>query len=64
MSEAYRDWTISNGQWPEPAWMALGPNYDAWIDDDGEWCDNGEKAYADSREDLIAEIDAKIEEAS
>ncbi len=59
--EIYRGWTISQGRWPEPAWSATGPNYDAWTDD-GSWQDNGEKADAPTREGLIAEIDAWIEE--
>lgn len=57
----YRGWTISQGTWPEPAWSATGPNYDAWTEGEGEWSDNGEKADALTREALIAEIDAWFE---
>ena len=58
---AYRGWSISQGRWPEPAWMATGPNYDAWTDD-GEWRDNGEKAEAATSEALLTEIDNWFEE--
>ncbi len=59
----YRGWLISQGCWPEPAWMATGPNYDASYEgeEDG-FVDNGEKADAPTREALIAEIDAWFEE--
>lgn len=57
-SDSYRGWTIRRGQWPEPAWRAYGPDYDAWTEGEGEWCDNGEKADADTRAALLDEIDA------
>ncbi len=62
-ADTYRGWTISIGRWPEPAWSAVSPNYDAWTDD-GEWIDNGEKASGDTRAELLAEIDAWFEEHS
>lgn len=54
---------ITQGRWPEPAWMATGPNYDASYEgeEDG-FVDNGEKADAPTRDALIAEIDAWFEE--
>lgn len=58
----YRGWTISQGRWPEPAWSATGPGYDAWTEGEGEWRDNGEKADGVTREHLIEEIDAWFEE--
>lgn len=63
--DTYRGWIISQGRWPEPAWSATGPNYDASYEgeEDG-WVDNGEKADAPTREALITEIDAWFEERS
>lgn len=57
--DTHREWTITQGRWPEPAWRATSPNYDASYEgpEDG-WVDNGEKADAPTREALIAEIDA------
>lgn len=65
MPDIYRGWDISRGRWPEPEWMATGPNYDASYEgpEDG-WVDNGEKADAPTRAELIAEIDAWFEENS
>lgn len=62
-ADTYRGWTIHQGRWPEPAWMAIGPNYDASYEgeEDG-FVDNGEKADAPTRDALIAEIDAWFEE--
>ena len=59
----YRGWTISQGRWPEPAWSATGPNYDASYEgeEDG-WVSNGEAANAPTRVALVAEIDAWFEE--
>lgn len=61
--DTYRGWVIHQGRWPEPAWSATGPNYDASYEgeEDG-WVGNGEKAEAPAREGLIAEIDAWFEE--
>lgn len=61
-ARTYRGWTIRRGIWPEPAWTATGPNYDAWTEGEGEWADNGEKADARNLNDLISEIDAWFEE--
>ena len=54
-----RGWEIHQGRWPEPAWSAISPNYDASYEgpEDG-WVDNGEKAEADTRAALLDEIDA------
>lgn len=60
--DTYRGWTIVQGRWPEPAWMATGPNYDAWTEGEGEWRDNGHRADASTRESLIIEIDAWFDE--
>ncbi|MCW2405071.1 hypothetical protein M2336_001700 [Sphingobium sp. B1D7B] len=62
--DTYRGWSISQNRWPEPAWSAISPNYDAWTEGEGEWADNGEKAEGRAREELIAEIDAWFEEHS
>ena len=61
--DTYRGWTISQGRWPEPAWSATGPNYDASYEgeEDGS-VGNGEAANAPTRAALIAEIDAWFEE--
>lgn len=56
--DTYRGWTIHQGRWPEPAWSAFGPNYDAsWEGEEDGWVDNGEKAEADTRAALLDEID-------
>lgn len=61
--DTYRGWSIHQGRWPEPAWSAIGPNYDASYEgeEDG-WVGNGECAYAATREALITEIDEWFEE--
>lgn len=64
-ADTYRGWSIHQGRWPEPAWTATGPNYDAsWEGEEDGWVDNGEKADAPTREALIAEIDIWFEEHS
>lgn len=56
--DTYRGWTIHQGRWPEPAWSAFSPNYDAsWEGEEDGWADNGEKAEADTRAALLDEID-------
>ena len=61
--DTYRGWTISQGRWPDPAWSAVSPNYDAsWEGEEDGWVDNGEKADAATREALIEEIDAWFDE--
>lgn len=62
-TDTYRGWTISQNRWPEPAWTATSPNYDAsWEGEEDGWVDNGEKAGGRTREELIEEIDAWFEE--
>jgi hypothetical protein len=63
--DTYRGWDIWQGRWPEPAWSATGPNYDASYEgpEDG-WVASGGSAYAATRADLIEEIDIWIEEHS
>jgi hypothetical protein len=62
MTDTYRGWSIHYDPPPIPIrsldWQATGPNYDASYEgeEDG-WVDNGEKATARTREELIAEID-------
>jgi hypothetical protein len=62
--DTYRGWSIYRGRWPEPAWMAYGPNYDAWTEGEGDWADNGEKTDATTWEGICAEIDIWFEENS
>ena len=59
----YRGWTISAGRWPEPAYTATSPNYDASYEgeEDG-WVDNGEIVHADTHQGIIAAIDDFLEE--
>ena len=63
----YRGWSISFDFPPIPIrsmdWSATHPDYDASLED-GEWQDNGKRVTAATREDLIKEIDAWIEEHS
>ena len=61
--ETYRGWKIHQGRWPEPAWYAISPNYDAsWEGEEDGWVDNGEKADADTYDALIEEIDNWFED--
>lgn len=63
--DTYRGWTIHQGRWPEPAWSAFSPNYDAsWEGEEDGWVDNGEKADADTFSALIDEIDDWFEDHS
>lgn len=67
MADTYRGWTISYDPPPIPIrdfdWQAYGPNYDAsWEGYEDGWVDNGEKAAAGTRAELIEEIDAWFEE--
>lgn len=62
--DTYRGWEIRRGRWPEPDWLATGPNYDAWTEGEGEWVDNGQRADAPTREALICEIDDWFERNS
>lgn len=58
--DTYRGWDIS---WDYGWYSAIGPNYDASYEgpEDG-WVDNGERVYARTRDDLILEIDAWLED--
>ena len=58
-AKEYKGWTIS---WDYGQYEAISPNYDAWTEGEGEWVDNGQRVFARTHEDLIAEIDAWIEE--
>lgn len=62
-ADTYRGWTVTQGRWPEPAWSATSPDYDASYEgpEDG-WADNGEKASGDTYDELIAEIDEWFED--
>ncbi len=62
-AETHRGWTISRGRWPEPEWSATSPDYDASYEgpEDG-WVSNGQSVEAATREALVEEIDAWIEE--
>lgn len=61
--DTYRGWDIWRGRWPEPEWSATSPNYDASYEgpEDG-WVATGGSVNAETREDLVEEIDAWIEE--
>lgn len=61
--KAYRGWSVSQGRWPEPNWLASHPDYDASYEgpEDG-WVGNGLSASADTYEALCGEIDAIMEE--
>lgn len=61
----HRGWNVYRGQWPEPAWMATSPDYDASYEgeEDG-WRDNGEKADGATYDELIVNIDEWFEENS
>ena len=62
-SATYRGWNVREGRWPEPAWIAMHPNYGASYEgpEDG-WVDNGLMADGVTYEHLCAEIDAIEEE--
>jgi hypothetical protein len=59
--DTHRSWRLYYEPTPIPVrdfdWTALHPDYDAWTDD-GVWTDNGLKAFAATRGELCAEIDA------
>jgi len=63
--DAYRGWSIHYDPPPIPIrsfdWRATGPNYDASFEE-GSWQDNGESVAAATREALIREINAWIED--
>ena len=58
--DTYRGWSIS---WDYGRFTAAGPNYDAsWEGEEDGWIASGGSAEARTREGLIEEIDAWIEE--
>lgn len=62
-AETYRGWNVHQGRWPEPAWRAFSPDYDASYEgeEDG-WVSNGECADAATYDELTMEIDDWFEE--
>lgn len=60
IANTYRGWDIT---WDYGYFTATSPNYDASYEgpEDG-WVDNGQRVSARTREDLIIEVDAWIEE--
>ena len=63
--DTYKGWEISNPCPPIPHrghdWMATSPDYDVDCDEDG-FFGTGETLNAETREELIKEIDNWIEE--
>lgn len=58
--DSYRGWSIS---FDYGYFNAFGPNYDAsWEGEEDGWVGNGEHVTARTREGLIEEIDARLEE--
>ena len=58
--DTYRGWSIT---WDYGRFQATGPNYDAsWEGEEDGWVASGGAVEARTREDLIEEIDAWIEE--
>lgn len=58
--DTYRGWSIS---WDYGRFTATGPNYDAsWEGEEDGYVTSGGSVEARTRDDLIAEIDAWIEE--
>lgn len=61
-ADLYKGWTITTPRWPVP-WTATGPNYDAsWEGEEDGWVATGGHAFAQTREQLIVEIDNCIED--
>jgi hypothetical protein len=59
-ADTHRGWEIG---WNYGRFTATGPNYDAsWEGEEDGWVASGGSVEARTREDLIAEIDAYIEE--
>lgn len=59
-ADTYRGWTIS---WDYGRFHATGPNYEAsWEGEEDGWVASGGSVEARTRDDLILEIDAWIEE--
>jgi hypothetical protein len=60
--DTYRGWDITPPRWPVP-WIAVAPDYDAsWEGEEDGWVSSGGIVNAASREALLVEIDAYIEE--
>ena len=58
--DSYRGWSIG---WEYGRFQAFGPNYEAsWEGEEDGWVASGGSVEARTREDLIAEIDAWIDE--
>lgn len=59
----YRGWAIRDGHWPEPAFMATHPDYDASYEgaEDG-WVSNGLHINGPTLEGIKAEIDNMMDE--
>lgn len=59
----HRGWSIAAGRWPEPAYTAVSPNYDASYEgpEDG-WVSNGEAVSADSYAGVIEAINDWFQE--
>jgi hypothetical protein len=67
MTGTYRNWRIDHDPralHPSYVWQATSPDYDADCDQDGYFVCSGMYACAATREELLAEIDAKIEDAA
>lgn len=62
--ETYRGWPIEHGRWPEPAFTATHPDYDASYEgeEDG-WVSNGLHVTGDTMDAIRAEID-EMEDAN
>lgn len=59
-ADIYRAWEIT---WDYGQFTATGPDYDAsWEGEEDGWVDNGQRVSARTREDLITEVDAWLEE--
>ena len=66
-ADTYRGWRISYDPPPIPVrcfdWRASHPDFDAsWEGEEDGWVSNGKSVSAPTRERLIVEIDAYIEE--
>jgi hypothetical protein len=67
MTDTYRNWRVYDDPGalhPDYVWHATSPNYAPDYDEDGFFADAGTYTYAATREELIAEIDAIIEDAA
>lgn len=64
-SLTYRGWSIHQGRWPEPAWMATGPDHEGSYEgpEDG-WVGNGQQVDGSTIHQVMTEIDGWFEENS